>query len=226
MTELEQALVRLGGDVEFPPTPDLAGAVAGHLEPERRRRRRPLVLALAALALAVAVAFAVPPARSAILRLFGVGGVTVVRVDVLPPAQERPLGAGLGSRTDAARIERELGFRFLLPPTNGRPQLYQTTYSASTLLAVPQPVLLTELRSGAGSGILKKLAGSGTRIENVRVNGAPGLWISGNVHVFVTPQAPPRIAGNVLVWQRGAVTLRLEGKLTKQQALRLARSID
>jgi hypothetical protein len=225
MTVLEQALVRLGGELEFPATPDLAAAVSGRLEPRApSRRRRALVLVPVVVVLALAVAFAVPPARTAILHLFGVGGVTVVRVDALPPAQERPLGATLGTRSSPDRVERDLGFRFLLPPTNHAPQLYETSFAAAALLAMPQPVLLTELRSDGG-GLLKKLAGTGTRVESVRVNGDPGIWISGKAHVFIEPAAPPRLAGNVLVWQHGDVTLRLEGKLTKADALGLARSI-
>jgi len=228
MTELslEQALVRLGGELEFPATPDLAAVISGRLEPRSRdrRRRRVLVLVSVAAALALAVAFAVPPARTAILHLFGVGGVTVVRVDALPPAQERPLGAAIGSPASSKRIEGDLGFRFLLPPTKHAPQLYETSFTAAALLATPQPVLLTELRS-EGDGLLKKLAGTGTRVESVLVNGDPGIWLSGRAHVFIDPAAPPRLAGNVLVWQHGDVTLRLEGKLTKAEALRLARSI-
>ena len=35
-----------------------------------------------------------------------------------------------------------------------------------------------------------------------------------------------QIPGNVLLWVRGPVTLRLEGKLTKAQALELAQRLD
>src|ERR671932_770829 len=94
MTELERALVALGAELEFPPTPDLAGAVRARLE--RPRWRRPVVFALAVAALAIGIAMAVPPARSAILRFFHIGAATVERVETLPPAKQRPLGAGLG----------------------------------------------------------------------------------------------------------------------------------
>jgi hypothetical protein len=33
------------------------------------------------------------------------------------------------------------------------------------------------------------------------------------------------IRGNVLLWTRGELTLRLEGRLSKAQALRIARTI-
>ena len=42
---------------------------------------------------------------------------------------------------------------------------------------------------------------------------------SGRVQEFTT-----RLAGNVLVWTRGDLTLRLEGELTKERALQLARA--
>ena len=61
---------------------------------------------------------------------------------------------------------------------------------------------------------------------SVRVGNADGLWIAGARHVFVLPAAPPRLAGNVLVWEFGAITYRLEGRgLGKQAALELAAEI-
>jgi hypothetical protein len=70
-------------------------------------------------------------------------------------------------------------------------------------------------------------------VDEVSVNGAFGLWISGARHVVVFRgrtgrfhELQTRMAGNVLVWTRGNLTLRLEGDLTKQEALELARSIE
>ncbi|HXT37274.1 MAG TPA: hypothetical protein VN837_17000, partial [Chloroflexota bacterium] len=81
-------------------------------------------------------------------------------------------------------------------------------------------------------GILKKLAFMGTTIENVSVTGANGVWLSGAPHFFgyAMPDGsvvtePLRLAGNTLLWQRGAVTYRLEGSVGKDIALRIAASI-
>src|SRR4051794_18053655 len=101
MTELERALVLLGSELDIPPTPSLAGVVRERIA--RRRRARRLVL-LAVPLTALAVAFAVPPARSAILRFFHVGAVKVERVQTLPPAVRSKVTAGLGparTRSDA-----------------------------------------------------------------------------------------------------------------------------
>jgi hypothetical protein len=39
-------------------------------------------------------------------------------------------------------------------------------------------------------------------------------------------QSTGRLAGQTLLWQHGAVTLRLEGDLSKEEALRIARTAD
>src|SRR5215475_11154146 len=94
MTELERALVSLGEELEFPQSRDVWPRIAERLQ--RRRWVRPAVFALAAGAVALGIALAVPPARSAILKFFHIGSVTVERVETLPPAQTRPFATGLG----------------------------------------------------------------------------------------------------------------------------------
>jgi hypothetical protein len=220
LPELEQQLRAL--ELEWPETP--------RLSPRLDRRRgslRPLAIALAVVVLAVAVAFAVPPARSSILRFLHLGGVTVERVDVLPPAQVRPLGAALGEPVTPAEAKALLGVPFALPPVNGTPALYSRNGIVSTVLATPAPVLLSELDSG-GPFLLKKIASISTNVESTEVApGVPALWLSGKPHVFVLPGAGARLAGNVLLWVRGNVTFRLEGpQLTKAQAVSLAQQID
>src|SRR2546425_11723135 len=94
MTELERALVALAREIDFPPEPDLRSRVRERIE--RKRFARPLVLAVALLALAFGIALAVPPARSAILRFFHIGAVTIERGGTPPAARGRSLAAGLG----------------------------------------------------------------------------------------------------------------------------------
>ena len=220
MVELERALRSLAEEVDWPATPRLEP----RLEPRRARRARVLVIVLAAIAVAIAVAFSVPAARSEILRFFHLGGVTVEQVSVLPPAQELPLAANLGPQVDSATAEAALGGPVRLPPLKGVPRLHLTSGVVSTLLATPQPVLLSEL--SAGSFLLKKIASGATNVVTVTVGTAPGLWISGKQHVLIMPPAPPRLAGDVLIWESGGITYRLEGRnLSQQDALHLAREI-
>jgi len=223
MSELEQALAALAAEIEWPETPVLEL----RLEPRAPRRRRSWVVAAAVAVLAVVVAFAVPPARSAILRFFHLGGVTIERVDVLPAAQQESLAASLGRPVSDETAAQALGSAFKLPPAKGHPQLYLQDTVVSTLLATPSPVLLTEFRSG-GPEILKKLLGASTGMESFQLSdGEPAIWISGAAHIFIGPDAPPRLAGHTLVWVAGNITYRLEGRgLTMDAAVKLAHAID
>lgn len=214
MTELEHALESL--EIDWPATPSF------ELRAPAARRYRPLVVALAvALLVAVASAFAVPQSRGAILRFFHLGGETIERVDTLPPAAERSLRASLGLRISRTQGASLLGRTFAAPDV----QLYRTGIVVSALL--PGQVLLSELHTGDDPIIMKKFVGGATEVEEVVFGpGLTGLWIHGARHVFMAPQLPARFAGNTLVWQRGGITFRLEGKsLTRAEAIRLARTL-
>src|SRR5437899_11608372 len=111
MTELERALVALGRELDIPPEPDLRSRIAERIERRRPRHRRAAVLALALLS-ALGIALAVPPARSAILRFFHIGAVTIERVEPLPAARGGSLAPGLGP----GRCLRAAEGRPRLPP--------------------------------------------------------------------------------------------------------------
>ena len=237
MSALELRLRALGQSLELPSEPDLAGGVLERLEGRRRPFpwRRGLVLAFALVALAVGAAFAVPQARSAILRFLHLGGATVIRVETLPPAVERARAGGLGRPLSLPEAERQVGFRLLLPPFKGvEPgRVYVLGDSLATVIvrAHGRTVLLSEFPS-FGAGTLKKLAIGKTVIESVQVNGADGLWLEGGTHTlayfdrsFGFREQTVLVHGNVLLWVRGGLTLRLEGKLRKAQALALARRV-
>jgi hypothetical protein len=220
MADLEQRLRSAGTGIDWPPTP----APRLRLEPRRARERlpvRPVWIALAVLLLAAAVALSVPAARSAILRVFHLGGVTVERVDVLPPAQERPLSAGLGPVVGDAAVRTALGGLMRLPSGTRTPRFHLLGGVVSVVLATPQPIVLSELRSDAV--LLKKIAGTTTQVTWLQVEGRPAIWITGAGHVVVFPRASARLAGNALVWESGGITYRLEGRgLSRAAALRVA----
>ncbi len=219
MGELERVLRSAAAEVAWPSVPEPS------LPAETRRPRRwGLVLVLAAVLVAFAVALAVPGARSAILRALHLEGVSIERVRVLPPAQERPLAAGLGAPVSAEQARRALSAPAALPPLRSQPQLYLDHGAVSALLDVGGPVLLSETRIGVGGSIFfKKVVGPSTGVSGVRVGDSPGIWISGEEHVYVSPSAPPRLAGHVLLWERDGILYRLEGPaLNEKQALHLA----
>ena len=237
MTALEIRLRALGHELELPPEPDLAKGVLVQLSLSGTRPfpwRRAAVLAFAVLTIAVAAAFAVPQARTAILRFFHLGGATVIRVETLPPARERSLAHGLGKPLTRAQAERVLGFRLALPPVHGnqpaRVYVLGNSIGSVILRRHGRPVLLSEFNS-FGTQSLKKLASAATIVEPATVNGRPGLWIQGAPHTltyfdrrFGFQERPVLIRGNVLLWLRGPLTLRLEGDLSRAEAIELARN--
>ena len=120
--------------------------------------RRPVALALAVLVLVVVAAFAVPRSRGAILRFLHLGGVTVERVDRLPPAQERPLGADIGPVVSLQEAEQAVGRQLLLPPLDPLPKLHLERGGFVSLLfrLHGEPAQLSELGT-SDEGIYKKL---------------------------------------------------------------------
>lgn len=241
MAELERELLILGRRLELPPQPELARAVRARLA-ERPAPvfpwRRTLVVAFAVLAVAIAAVFAVPSARTAILRWLGLANVRVVRVTRLPETR-RLAASDLGTKTTLAAAQRRLGFALQQPRERPDSVYLQTTIGPPRVTLVygsaKKPrLLLTEFRGTGTTNFVQKLVGPGTTVERVRVEGNPGLWIAGQPHaVYYTLGSTrmvyidePLLAANTLVWERpGGITLRLEGRLSKGDAIRLAGSL-
>src|SRR5262245_41308150 len=144
MPELDVALRELGRQVEFPPTPDIASSIRGRLE-RPRRWLRPAAIALAVLVVAIGAALAVPPARTAILDWLGLRGVSIVRVDKLPPTS--PVG-----RLDLGRpITREEEPPWTLVPDDEPDSVFVEDGTVNLLWGTPDHVrlLLTEFRGQA-----------------------------------------------------------------------------
>lgn len=219
---LERELTKLATEVAWPQTPPLRPPLVAR----GRDFRKPLLAAVALALVVLAAALAVPQSRAAILRFFHLGAASVQLIERLPATKERPLGADLGPVVPAITARAALHQNLLLPPLSPPPPLHAQNEVVSLIFRYRgETVLLSEVYDAEGI-LLKKLAGSATHIERVRVASGPGLWLSGATHVFFFPGAPPRLAGNVLLWQSNSLTLRLEGRtLTRPDAERLARSL-
>jgi hypothetical protein len=243
VSELERLLVELGRTMREPEPPPAAQRAAGrlrreHLRPQRLRLRGAVAVAL--VAGVVAGVAAVSPARTSILRFFHLGGVTVERVEKLdlPPVSRRgPLAPG--REVSLARARANASFPVLVPgryPTPSHTLFYGSDPPGGQVSLVygslERPrLLVTEFRGTKVEGAFDKKAGRRTVVEQVRVGGEPGIWLGGAKHQFsfldedgMTRAYETRLAGNTLVWERGGLTLRLEGDLSKTAAIRLAES--
>jgi hypothetical protein len=237
VSELEARLTRLGDAIDWPATPDVAGAVERRLEPRRRGRlavRRPVAIALAGLLLLTGGAFAASPdLREAVGDLFGIGGVEIKRVPEVP--RVRP-GAdlGLGRPATLAEVRRRAGFRVIAPARfdsvwfSRQPPGGQVSFVRER----PRRLVLLEFRGDQVRAFIEKSIGPGTTARNVSVNGGAGVWLDGRPHEVIYRDADGviradavRIAGSVLLWEQDGLTLRLEGIRTLAEALAYAAAL-
>lgn len=233
--ELEQRLRTIGGVLEVPPTPDLVPGVLARLPDRRAKRRRPLgrtlALALGVVLALAGAAMAVPVTRHAILQVLGLRGVRIERVHHRPPL---PAGAGarlgLGTRIPLTRARHAAAFTALVP-TSGATAYLDHDVPGGRISLLAGRVLIIEFRGGLTPYIFK-VVGPGTRVSNVHVNGGHGVYLSGAPHQVIFRESTGdiqtdrvRLAGNVLLWEQGPLTLRIEGTRTLAQALAIARSL-
>ena len=230
MTDLELRLRELGAFVELPPDRELGSAVRARIADVRpSRRRRGLVLALALVVIAVAIAFSVPPARSTILRWLGIGSARVEFVDRLPAVHPRRHIA-LGPTTSLDEARRRVSYHVLTSSLLGSPDEVHVRGGQVAFVYRDKLVLMQTQGS-----LFTKEVGPSTHVQQFHIGGQPAVWITGAPHFFgyiggengrdVRP-INLYLAGNTLLWQRGGLTLRVEGKLTLDQALRIARSLE
>jgi len=210
----------------------------------------------AALALIVLAALlAYPPSRDAIASWINVH-TTFNRQNVIPtpsPPPSGPLGErlGLGQPTTLAEAQSRLAWHIVVPASLGEPdEVYLQMPPAGppqgevTLVYSPRPgfktsgqtgvaVLVTEAAGQPDAQFFGKIIGDGTTIEQVTVNGHPGYWISGRPHDFFFDDANGnvrdetlRLATNTLLIDDNGTVIRIEGDMTKSQALGIANSLS
>jgi hypothetical protein len=239
VSELERELRAL--PVQWPDTPDLAGAVVARL-PERPPRRGRWLdwpawqVAVAVGAVLVAVVMAVPPARSAVLELLGFGSVRIERAE--PRPSEFGSELSLGEPVTLATARRRADFPVLVPEAVGRPDAVYLDDAPRRVDLVYRPrpglprLLISEFRAVA-TPMIEKTIGEATRIERLTVGGDPAFFITGADHGFayLLPGGQAnfetqRLAGPTLLVERAdGVLLRVEGRLTRDEAVRIAESI-
>ncbi|MGH2684848.1 MAG: hypothetical protein ACRDJP_05205 [Actinomycetota bacterium] len=242
---LEERLGDIGSRLDHPDGSGVAPAVRRRLEEERLQaiRRRPS-RAASLVAAAVLVTVAGAAVAGIVIR-----GVHVERVPTQPtaPAPGRPEELALGRRVSLARARDAVDINVLVPQRLGRPDAVYVGREPSggrvTLLYEPGTDLPRDPNTGAGmlvtlfrgstdTSFVRKEVGPATSVRMIDVEGAPGMWIEGAPHrVLYQDQSGRlfrdslRLAGNVMIWQLGEITLRLESRLSFDPSLDVAESM-
>jgi hypothetical protein len=221
-----------------------------------RPLRRRLRLILATAAAVVAIVLGVPPIRTAVAHWLGIQGVVISpRTSLIPtPAVPPPpsgssLGAnlGLGQRSTLDGARRTAGFTVVAPQALGPPDAVYVRSDLGpvvTLVYAPRSglppshqtgvgLLVTEFRGATDPMLIQKFIGPDTRVTPVSVDGGAGLWLDGAPHqlAYMLPDGSfvadtLRLAGPTLAFERGDLTVRIEGAIGETRALAVAHSLQ
>jgi hypothetical protein len=214
-----------------------------------------LALAAAAVLVVLAALMAYTPSRVAIANFINLHTI-FTRVNQLPtpsPLPSGPIGKrlGLGDPTTLAQAQSKVSWHIVVPASLGRPDevylqlppdgppqgevtlVYESRPGLKTSGQTGVAVLITEANGAVDTQVFGKMLGDGTTLEEVSVNGHKGYWISGQPHIFVFIDASGqfrsetmRLATNTLIIDDNGTLIRIEGDLTKAQALEIAASLS
>jgi hypothetical protein len=215
---------------------------------------RPIAVAVAALLIVAIALLAYPPSREAIARWVNLH-TTIQRVPNPPTPSPLPSGSAgdrlrLGSRTTFEQAQRVVTWKIVLPaglgppdevylkePPNG-PSLDEVSLVYASRPEIPISrltgisVLVMEAQGRLNESFFEKSLGSGAKIEEVNVSGHVGYWITGSPHDFFFTDADGqpyfdtlRLAANTLIFDDNGTIVRIEGEMSKDQALRIGSSM-
>lgn len=243
---IESELAEVASSIDWPDGP-VVGVALRRIEEgsERSPERRGAVwkAAVAAL-LAVVFTLAFPAGRQAVARLLGVAGIEVAfGFDGSAEWGEM----GLGEVVSAERAAELAGRSIALPVSPGAPDEIRVVEGELVVVhaiwgprdglpAVPGTdtgLLLTQFVSETDDAVFHKSLSEATTISVVSVGEADGLWVEGAPHevTYPTPEGEvtdviSRLAANVLMWEDGGVTFRLETSLGLDAAVRIAETME
>lgn len=215
----------------YPPTPDIASTVRQSL----RRKTHSAMLWLARMAAVLMIVFIimmlVPPIRAAVLEM--IGAITVYPYEkptpTLPGGTPTPLTSVLDLPGETSLDEALTQVRFTVIQPDYRAPDRVFLFGETPILVF---VWLDENGQVAFSLHCMRSNSFGGKYypwepERFSIKGRTALWFE-NPHLlemFEPSEISRYIEGNVLVWDYRGITYRLEGHLTKEEAVRIAESI-
>lgn len=220
-----------------------------------RTNRRFALAAAAALLIVATTLLAYTPTRDAIAGWLNLHTniQRVKNLPTPSPLPSGRLGSNLALGTPATLTDaqHQVSWKIILPTSLGQPDAVYVKPASEggpslgevTLVYAERPnikvsgptgvaVLVTEARGAVNEIFFQKMVGPDTTIEQVTVKGHAGYWLSGHPHAFAFTDANGnfhdeqlRLATNTLVLDENGTIVRIEGDLTKAQAVEIAGSL-
>lgn len=212
-------------------------------------------LAAAAAVVVAAGLLAYTPSREAIASWVNLHTI-ITRVNHLATPSPLPPGSvgkrlGLGEPTTLSDAQSKIAWKIVVPASLGRPDevylqlpplgppqgevtlVYKARPGLKASAQTGVAVLVTEANGKVDANYFGKMLGTEATLEDVTVNGHPGYWISGTPHGFFFTDSDGnfrnetfRLATNTLIFDDNGILVRVEGDLTKAQALEIATSLS
>ena len=230
----------------YPPTPPIADRVRRQLVPRRAPTARLRTRLIRAVALTVIVFVMMlllfPDVRQTVARFFGLETVRIERIATVPaPSSTAPQtpqpGFDPAGLTTLAEARARAGFEIRLPtypagqgdPTHVFFQDFGNELNGAQQIILEYPDFRLYI---AQDFVFLKSISDATLVEEVKIDGRAGLWFTGGEHLVQMQDRSGalridsrRVDGNVLAWEAGAVTYRIETQLPLAQAIRIAESL-
>lgn len=252
---LEAQIRHAARQFAYPPTPDIAGKVRERLNRRRQLAPTLMRFAVTAILVLLALGglLAVPQVRATVLEILRLGAVTIFVGEPSPtPMASQPSPTAratddgilnsvldLDGETTFEAAEAQLGQSIPLPtyPAElGLPDRVFVQDLGMPMVSLvwvapddPDQVLLSLHVIDSRASALKY---EPQVVVTTRVNGQRALWLEAP-HMFAyygydDPDAPliRTVEGNVLLWDRGQYTYRLELRGTMEEAIRIAESLE
>jgi hypothetical protein len=247
MSDLERLIASAAELVEWPRA-DLRMGVRGGLTTPARRSKVVFprwAQTVALVVLVVAAVVATPWGREAVANILEVAGI---RLGWAEPDQSAGAGLDLGDEVGLEEAGGTVSFGLLYPdhPKLGTPDaVYRSSIPADGAIHMvwrsgrelpaagetDVAILYSQFRV-SGAEVFMKSVDHDVFVQEVMVRGNPGFWLEGDPHFLVYIDAEglyhedvARLAGNVLAWEEGGVTHRIETTQSLEKTLELADSL-
>jgi len=246
---VEAELRELGRELDVPPAASVTEAVRQRLDGPAVRRPHPAPrgtgilrrwrpawrAALIVVAVLAVLLAATPQGRAVVTQVLRFAGIELQQEPGPAPSPRSSAVLPGERRMSLAEARQHVSFPILVPAALGRPSEVVVSDGGRVASLIYQGTPYGQVRMDEFAGHLdpvffQKFLHFGD-VTQVRVNGLKGLWIKGpHELVYVTRDGAPAFAsarlttGNTLIWGNRQVALRLEGNLTKAEALAIAGS--